>query len=156
MAKNWGILQTRIDQRGDTSWKWILGIFKLRNEYYKTVRSEKVDRKSGVICLVPMFPSWVMVFKLSKKVHFLQFCADSRKKSKSIKAIYIYVSERSRYALSENGIVYYAMTYCFEDISVWIRRILLNFCWVIIFFDILIANIPFSEGVKKELSDAYM
>ena len=51
-----------------------------------------------------------MVLKLSVKVHFLQFCADLSKKSKSIKAIYIYASERSRYTLSENGIVYYAMT----------------------------------------------
>ena len=59
-----------------------------------------------------------MVLKLSKKVHFLQFCADLSKKSKSIQAIYIYVSERSQYALSENGIVYCVMTYFFGDISV--------------------------------------
>ena len=65
-----------------------------------------------------MFPSRVLVLKLSNKVHFLQFCAELSKKSKSIKAIYIYASERSRYALSENGIVYYAMTYCFGDIRV--------------------------------------
>ena len=110
----------------------------------QTVRAEKVDEKNGVICLVSMFPSWVMVLKLSKKVHFLQFCADLSKKSKSIKAIYIYASERSRYALSENGIVYYAMTYCFGDISVWSRRILLNFCWVSIFFDVLIVNISWT------------
>ena len=50
-----------------------------------------------------------MVFKLSKKVRFLQFCATLRKKSKSIKAIYIDVSERSCYTLSENGIAYYAI-----------------------------------------------
>ena len=65
-----------------------------------------------------MFPSWFMVLKLSKKVNFLHFCADLSKKSKSSKAIYIYASERSRYAISENGIVYYGMTYCFGDISV--------------------------------------
>ena len=41
---------------------------------------------------------------------FLQFCAKPSKKSKSINAIYICPSERSRYALSENGIVYFAMT----------------------------------------------
>ena len=58
-----------------------------------------------------------MVFKMSKKVHFLQYCADLSKKSKSIEAVYIYASERFRYVLSENGIVY-AMSYCFEDISV--------------------------------------
>ena len=40
------------------------------------------------------------------------------KKSKSIKSIYIYASERSRYAISENGIAYYVITYCFGDVSV--------------------------------------
>ena len=54
--------------------------------------------------------SWIMVLKLSKKVHFLQFCADFSNESKSAIAIYMYASERSRYALSENGTVYYAMT----------------------------------------------
>ena len=79
--------------------------------------------------------------------HFLQFCADLSKKSKTTKAIYIYASERSCYALSENGIVYYAMTYCFGDISVSNRRILLNYCWVSIFFYILMAN--FSRTVAQ-------
>ena len=51
-------------------------------------------------------------------MHFLQYCADISKKSRFIRAIYIYASERSRYARSENDIVYYAMTYCFGDISV--------------------------------------
>ena len=120
--------------------------FQIQKWILQTVRSEKVDEKNGVICLVSMFLSWVMVLKLSKKVHFLQFCADLSKKSKSIKAIYIYASERSRYALSENGIVYYAMTYCFGDISIWNWRILLNFCWVSIFFDILIANISWTAA----------
>ena len=127
--------------KGGATWKWILSILKFRNEYYKQLDREKVDEKNGVICLVSMFPSWIMVLKLSKKVHFLQFCADLSKKSKSIKVIYIYASERSRYTLSENGIVYSALTYYFGDISVWNRRIFLNFCWVSIFFDILIVNI---------------
>ena len=38
-----------------------------------------------VICLVFMFSSWVMVLKLSKKWHFLKFCADFSKESMSIK-----------------------------------------------------------------------
>ena len=59
-----------------------------------------------------------MVLKLPTKVKILQFFADLSKKSKSIKAIYIYASETPRYALSENGIVYYAMTFCFGEISV--------------------------------------
>ena len=73
---------------------------------------------SWVICLASMFPFLVIILKLSKKVHFFQFCADLSKKCKSIKAIYIYVSERCRYHLSENGIVYYATIYCFEEIRV--------------------------------------
>ena len=84
-----------MDQRGDHM-KMNFEYFQIQKWILQTVRSEKVDEKNGVICLVSMFPSWVMVLKLSKKVHFLQFCADLSKKSKSIKAIYIYASERSR------------------------------------------------------------
>ena len=82
----------------------------------------KVDEKNGVICLVSMFPSCVMVLKLSKKMYFffLRLCTNLSKKSKFIKTIYMYTSY---------GIVYCAMTYCFGDIRVWIRRTLLNFCW---------------------------
>ena len=65
----------------------------------QTVRVEKVDEKIGVICLVSMFPMWVMVCNLSKKVHFLQF-------SKSVETIYIYASEGSHYILSENAMIY--------------------------------------------------
>ena len=51
-----------------------------------------------------------MVPKLSKIVPFLQFLADVRKKSKAVIAIHAYASESSPFALSENGIDYYAMT----------------------------------------------
>ena len=54
---------------------------------------------------------------------------------------YIYVSGRFCYALSENGVVYYATTYCLGDTSIWNWKNLLNFCWLSIFFDILIAYI---------------
>ena len=59
-----------------------------------------------------------MVLKLSKEGHFLQFSADVSKKFKHIKVIYIHASERSSCALSENGIFYYTITYCFGDIRV--------------------------------------
>ena len=111
--------------------------FQIQKWILQTVRSEKVDDKNGVICSLPEL--WSL--NCLKKCIFLQFCADLSKKFWSIKAIYMYTSERSRYAFSENGIVYYAMTYCFGDISIWNWRILLNFSWVSIFFDILIANI---------------
>ena len=83
----------------------------------QTVRAEKADEKNGVICLVSMYPSWVMVRKLPKKEHFLQFYADVSKKPKSVKAIYIYASERSHYTLSENGMVYRGPSHRSWDIT---------------------------------------
>ena len=53
-----------------------------------------------------------MVFKLSKKGIFLQFCANLSEKSKSFKAIYIYASESSHYTLSENAMVYRGLSHC--------------------------------------------
>ena len=53
-----------------------------------------------------------------KKAQFFQFCADFSRKSRSIIAIYIYASGSSCDALSENVIVYCAMTYCFGDTSI--------------------------------------
>ena len=52
-----------------------------------------------------LFPSWVMVRKLSKKVHFLQFCADLNKKYKSVNTIYLYASHYTYYTLSENFMI---------------------------------------------------
>ena len=58
----------------------------------QTVRPEKVDRKNAVICLVPMFLSWVVVLKLSKKVYFLQFYADSARNKSPLKTFtYMYL-----------------------------------------------------------------
>ena len=51
-----------------------------------------------------------MILKLSTKSAFFEFCADLSKKSKYVKAIYIYASEWSCYELSENVIVYYVIT----------------------------------------------
>ena len=59
-------------------------ISKYKNECYKQLERKKVDEKNGFFCLVSMFPSQVMVLKLSEKVHFLQFCADLSKKTKSV------------------------------------------------------------------------
>ena len=94
-----------MDQKGDNI-EMNFDYFQIQKWMLQTVRAEKVDEKNGVICLVSMFPSWVMVCKLSKKGHFLQFCADLSNKSKSVKAIYIYASESSHYILSENAMVY--------------------------------------------------
>ena len=62
--QNSGTLQTRMDQRG-TPWKWILTIFKYKNEYHKQLKNRW---KNGVIWLVSFFPSWVMVINVSSIV----------------------------------------------------------------------------------------
>ena len=72
-------------------------------------RAEKVDKKM-VIFVIFIFLSWIMVLKLSTKVHFFNFLLTSAKKSKHSKAIYMHASGRFCYMLSENVIVYYAMT----------------------------------------------
>ena len=64
----------------------------------RTGRAEKVDEKNGVICLVSMFPSWVTVFKLSKKVFFAILCW-AQQETKFVKAIHIYESESLYYSL---------------------------------------------------------
>ena len=80
--------------------------------------------KKDIICLVSIFFYWFMVLKLSIKVHFLQFCADLSKKPKSIKEIYIYATEMSLYALSENGIIMLWLTVSEEWFEVD------EFCWI--------------------------
>ena len=64
-----------MDQMGDHMKMifWVLS----NSEIKITNRAVKVD----VICL---FPLWVMVLKLSKKVRFFQFWADLSKKSNPI------------------------------------------------------------------------
>ena len=105
-SQNWGILQTRRAKGGTTS-KWILTIFQ-----YKTVRAEKVDvKKWGHLSSFHVsFLSYDL--QIVQKEHFLQFCADILcKKSKSVKAIFIYASKSSHYTLSENAMVYRGLSH---------------------------------------------
>ena len=48
-------------------------LFQIQKRKFKIVRAEKVDESNGVICLVSVFPSWVMVVELSKKVFFSSY-----------------------------------------------------------------------------------
>ena len=91
--------------------------FQIQKLMLQTFRAEKLDKKYGVISLVSIFSSRVMVLKLPKKVHFMQFCAYLSKKPKSVKAIYIHASESSHYTLLENDIVYRGLKHRSRDIS---------------------------------------
>ena len=70
--------------------KILISQLKTQKWISETVRAQKVEEKNVVICPDSFFPSWVMVLKLPKIVQFLQICADISKKSKCIKAIYLY------------------------------------------------------------------
>ena len=63
-----------------------------------TNRAEKVEEKNYLIF---MFPSKVMVLKLSEELQYLQFCAHLNQKPKSVKTIYIYASKSSYYSLTD-------------------------------------------------------
>ena len=56
-----------------------------------TVRVGKVDEKIGVICIVAIFCNFMLT------------------SARNLSLLKQYESERSRYAFSEDGIVYYAM-----------------------------------------------
>ena len=49
---------------------------------------------------------------------FLHFFTEVSYKSEAVTAVYVYAFESSRFALLENGIGCYAMTYSLEDISI--------------------------------------
>ena len=91
-----------------TSRKWILTIFKCKNEVPKQVRLEKHDKKCGH-SLVFISPPWYMMLKLAKIASFLQCFADISKKYKYAIVIYVYASESSCLSLLEDDVGYYAM-----------------------------------------------
>ena len=50
--------------------KMIFEYFQIQKCMLQTVKTVKLNEKNGVICLVSMFPSCVMLLKLSKKCSF--------------------------------------------------------------------------------------
>ena len=112
--QNSGTLQTRMDQCGrrheNEFWQFSNTKVNIREQL------ELKDKiKNGVSCLVSFFPSWVMVLKLPKIVHFCTTCVDLSKKSKSINAIYLYPPKILHHALSENSIFYRGMSNSSRD-----------------------------------------
>ena len=75
-------------------------------------------KKNGVICLVSMFPSSVMVPKLSKMCILCNFVLTSARNLSLLKQFTKYASERSCYTLLENGIVYCAIVPTVSEILV--------------------------------------
>ena len=76
LAKNWDILETRMDQRGDHM-KTNFDYFQIQKWMPQTIRAEKIDGKNWVICLVSIFPSRVMVLNCLKKCNIFNFVLTS-------------------------------------------------------------------------------
>ena len=125
-----------MDQRV-TTWRWIVSIFKFRNEIYKQLERKK-DGKNEVSFLVSMFPSWVMVIKLSKKVNFCNFVM-TLARSLSLLKQFTYMHLKGVITHSQKMVLFIMLTYCFGDITVW-SQIFVTFL-LSIFFDALIANV---------------
>ena len=66
------------------------------------------------LCLLSEF--WSL--NCQKLCPFYIFFVDVNNKYKAVIAVYVCAFESSRFTLLENGIVYYAMTYNLDDISI--------------------------------------
>ena len=84
-----------------------------------------------------MFPSCIMILKLLKKVHFSILCWPEQKIISMLKQ-FTYMHRIWKVSLRAFRKCYCLLCY---DLMFWNRRTLLNFCWVGIIFDILIAYI---------------
>ena len=86
-----------------------------------------------------MFPSWVMILKLSKRCIFSILYWPQQKKLSMLKQ-FTYMHLKGLVKRFQKMLLLTMLT----DISVSNRKTLLNFCWVSIAFDILIGNISWA------------
>ena len=63
--------------KGGTTWKWILSIFKFRNEYYKQLDQKKYMKKMGSFVLFPCFIPELRSLNSLKKCIFCSFVLTS-------------------------------------------------------------------------------
>ena len=70
-----------------------------------TDRTQREEKKRGVICRVIMFSSKVMVFKRSENANFFVFSTNNSKTFVKIWAICLSTPARSYRVLAENGMV---------------------------------------------------
>ena len=115
---------------GGTTWKWILSIFKFRNEYYN--QTGKSRWKNGVIYLVSMLPSWVMVLKFSKKCIFCNFVLTWGRNISRLKQ-FTYMHLKGLVTHFQKFVLFIRLTVS----EVWVFEVeefLRNFCWFSIFF----------------------
>ena len=97
--RSWGIFQTTMDK-----WvAWWNEFWQFANEktWFKISSGSKNRRKNGITSPLSPSLSVFMVLKLLKIVSFSQFFADIRKKSKTVREVYVYASESFCFTLSQ-------------------------------------------------------
>ena len=111
--------------------------------------AEKVDEENEVICLVFMFSSWVMVLKLSEKVHFLRFCADLSTKSKSIWKQFTYMHLKGLVRHFQKMVMFIVQWLTVLEILGFKSKKLMQYLLSQHLFYILIANILWTTDTCK-------
>ena len=106
------ILQTRTYCKVGNQWDWHFKFLKCKNEIITTDRAQRVDEKNDVICLV-MFTSKVMVIRMSKMAHLMNFYLNTEKNRPSLGKWVrnLNASERSYLALLQNTMGYGVLSY---------------------------------------------
>ena len=106
------ILQTRTYCKVGNQWDWQFKFLKCKNEIITTDRAQRVDEKNDVICLV-MFTSKVMVIRMSKMAHLMNFYLNTEKNRPSLGkwVTNLNASERSYLALLQNTMDYGVLSY---------------------------------------------
>ena len=106
------ILQTRTYCKVGNQWDWHFKFLKCKNEIIITDRAQRVDEKNDVICLV-MFTSKVMVIRMSKMAHLMNFYLNTEKNRPSLGKWVrnLNASERSCLALLQNTMDYGVRSY---------------------------------------------
>ena len=109
-----------------------------------TNRLEKVDEKNGVICLIFMLPSWVIVLKLSKKCIFCNFLLTSARNLSRLKQ-FTYIHLKGLVTHFQKLMLFIMLWLTVSVVWVFqVEEFLRIFCWVSIFFEILIAIISWA------------
>ena len=97
-------------------------------------RASKLDQKMGSFIWFPYFLSKLWALYCPKKCIFCNFVLTSARNISLLKQFtYRYPKDLVTH-FQKMVIVYYAIAYCFRDVRLWIQKILLNFCWISIFF----------------------
>ena len=110
--------------------------FQIQKWMLQRIRAKNIDEENGIICLVPCVPPELWFLNCPEKCIFGNFVLTSTRNLSLLKQFTF---------MHLKGFVTHFRKWCYllcydfylGDIGVWSRRILLNFCWISIFFDIL-------------------